>query len=74
METLLRIGPWVTLIVAVATVLFFCGFYVYKLYHVYRAERLSTKSPKVSSDLTDTTRKKIKADILADLEKKLEAL
>lgn len=73
METLLRIGPWVTLIVAVATVLFFCGFYIVKLYQVYRQQHSSAKSSKVPSHLTDT-RKKIKADILADLEKKLEAL
>lgn len=73
METLQRFGPWVTLIVAVAVVLFFCGFYIYKLYQVYREQHSLDKSSKVSSDITDF-RKKIKAEILSDLEKKLEAL
>ena len=73
METIQRFGPWVTLIVAVAVVLFFCGFYVVKFYQVYREQRSSAKSSKISADLT-AQRKKIKADILSDLEKKLEAL
>ncbi|MEX8547820.1 MAG: hypothetical protein V5804_09470 [Mucilaginibacter sp.] len=73
METIQRFGPWVTLIVGVSVVLFFCGFYVVKFYQVYREQRSSAKNSKVSSELT-AQRQKIKADILSDLEKKLEAL
>lgn len=73
METIQRIGPWVTLIVAVAVVLFFCGFYIVKFYQVYREQHSIAKNSKASSDLT-IQRQKIKKDILADLEKKLEAL
>lgn len=73
METLQRIGPWLTLGVAAAVVLFFCGFYIRKLYHVYRMKTLSAEKPEISSNTIDS-RQKIKNEILTDLEKKLEAL
>lgn len=73
METLQSIGPWITLGTAVAVVLFFCGFYIIKLYNVYRKQNLSSKTPENIPNKIDY-RQKIKNEIVADLEKKLEAL
>ena len=72
METLAQVAPWVVLFLVFAIFLSLDIFYIKKLIANRREKKLAAKI-NTSSSMPEQ-RQKIKADILSDLEKKLEAL
>lgn len=72
METSIQIGLWTIVFLVLAIFLSLNIFYIRKLIENWREKKSASKiNP---SSLVPEQRKKIKADILSDLEKKLEAL
>ncbi len=72
MEILAKIAPWIVLFLVFTMLISFCVFYTKKLFQNWREEKITTDTNKNS--VVPEHRKKIKADIVSDLEKKLEAL
>lgn len=72
METTTQVGLWIIVFLVFAMVLSLNIFYIKKLIENWREEKSSAK--KSTSTSTTEQRKKIKAEIISDLEKKLEAL
>ncbi len=72
METSIQIGLWIIVFLVFAIFLSLDIFYIKKLIENWREKKSVTKI-NTSSSMPEQ-RKKIKAEILSDLEKKLEAL
>lgn len=72
METSIQIGLWIIVFLVFVIFLSLDIFYIKKLIENWREKKSSSKTN--LSSLLPEQREKIKADILSDLEKKLEAL
>lgn len=72
METITQISLWIIVFLLFTMVISLCIFYTKKLVENRWEEKLNKKKDIVSASTEQ--RQKIKADILSDLEKKLEAL
>ncbi len=72
METSIQIGLWIIVVLVFAIFLSLDIFYIKKFIETWREKKSDTKI-NIPSSMPEQ-RQKIKAEILSDLEKKLEAL
>ena len=72
MEVLAKVAPWIVLFLVFTMLISLCIFYIKKLIQNWREEKTIINTNKTR--IIPEQREKIKAEIISDLEKKLEAL